>query len=96
MPLNILLKGKQTSIILLLKDRSKDWDIGELAKASSSTYVHSCNFIKLCEDAGIVSSERHGKGKLIRLTDKGMAIAQHIENIYSLLNQQEDQVRTTG
>ncbi len=83
---NIILKQKQAKIIALLKDTSQTWYISTLAKASGTTYVHSCNFLSTCEALGLTSSERHGKLKLIKLTDKGLKLADFIININSLVN----------
>lgn len=88
---NILLKQKQIRIILALKDNSQTWYISNLAKASGTTYVHSCNFLSVCESMGITESEKHGKLKLIRLTEKGHKLADLIASINTLVNVQEQQ-----
>jgi predicted transcriptional regulator len=89
---NIILKQKQTKILLALKDASQSWYISSLAKASGTTYVHACNFLVACEALGIVSSEKHGKMKMIKLTERGLKIADMITSINSLINLQEPQV----
>ncbi|MGD0510234.1 MAG: hypothetical protein ABSA33_00170 [Candidatus Micrarchaeaceae archaeon] len=88
---NIILKQKQTKILLALKDTSQSWYISSLAKASGTTYVHACNFLVACEALGIVSSEKHGKMKMIMLTERGLKIAEMITSINSLINLQEPQ-----
>ncbi len=90
----IIFKAKQAAILLSLRDYSKDWSISELAKASKSTYVHSCNFIKSCEEHGLVVGEKHGKAKTIKLTEKGKSIADSVWAIYSLLNSDDGSVQT--
>jgi predicted transcriptional regulator len=87
----IILRGKQANIVLCLKDQTKDWSISELAKQTNSTYVHVCNFIMDCESLGIVESQKHGKDKMIKLTNKGVLLASHIEGIYSLLSSKQEQ-----
>lgn len=87
----MILRDKQASILLCLKDQTKDWSISELAKRTGSTYVHVCNFIMSCEDLGVVESQKHGKDKMIKLTNKGVLLASHIEGIYSLLSKQPEQ-----
>ncbi len=81
---NLIFKEKQARMLVLLLDNSKDWYISTLAKESQSTYVHACNFLLSCESLGIVSSERHGKAKAIKLTDKGMQIARMVSEIIRL------------
>lgn len=88
---NIILKQKQTKILLALKDTSQNWYISNLAKASNTTYVHACNFLVTCEALGIVSSERRGKLKLIKLTDRGNKLADLITAINASINLQEPQ-----
>ena len=88
---NIILKQKQIKILVALKDTTQNWYISNLARASSTTYVHACNFLSTCETLGITSSEKHGKLKLIKLTDKGTKIVDLIMNISSLVNLQEQQ-----
>ncbi len=82
----ILFKGKQLSIILALKDSGQSWYTSTLAKAAGATYVHTCNFINACARLGIVTSEKHGKIKEIKLTDKGAKLAEMLSSAYNLIN----------
>ncbi|MDE1811047.1 MAG: MarR family transcriptional regulator [Candidatus Micrarchaeota archaeon] len=83
---NILFKDKQIRILLALRDASQSWYIATLAKASDTTYVHACNLVNACERMGITESEKHGKIKRIRLTEKGAKIAEMVASAYALLN----------
>lgn len=83
----LLLMEKQATIILTLKNTSQEWNISSLAKAAGTTYVHACNFLILCESKGIVSSERHGRIKAIRLTDKGARLADMVDGIHTIVNE---------
>jgi predicted transcriptional regulator len=87
----IILKNKQARIILALRDTTQNWYIASLAKVSETTYVHACNFINTCESLGVVSSEKHGKTKSIKLTEKGMKIADAISNITMMMGQPQAQ-----
>lgn len=84
--ISIIFKDKQAKIILSLKTPNQSWYISSLAKASNTTYVHTCNFIALCESIGITTSEKHGKIKVIKLTEKGSQIADMIASIYNAIN----------
>ena len=88
---NILLKQKQAKILVALKDTSQNWYISTLAKATGTTYVHACNFLTSCEALGITSSEKHGKLKFIKLTEKGLRVADMLVTMNSLLNIPEQQ-----
>jgi predicted transcriptional regulator len=83
---SILFKGKQLLIILALKDSSQNWYTSTLAKAAGATYVHTCNFINECIKLGIVTSEKHGKIKEIKLTEKGTKLADMLSNAYNIIN----------
>lgn len=84
-PETIILKDKQARIIMSLRVPGQDWYLSSLAKATDTTYVHACRFIGMCELLGITTSEHHGKIKVIRLTDKGMQIAELIASIYGMM-----------
>ena len=95
-----IIRSKQAGILLCLNDQSKDWSISELAKSTGTTYVHVCNFIRDCEARGIVESQKNGKDKMIKLTEKGRLLTSHISGIYALLEQKnpetQNQTRTTA
>ena len=85
----ILFKDKQLRILLALRDTTQNWYITSLAKASNTTYVHTCNFLSACESLGITGNEKHGKIKLIKLTENGIKLADTLANAYSILNSAE-------
>ena len=82
----LLFKDKHLKILLALRDTSQGWHITSLAKASNTTYVHTCNFLVACEQLGITSSEKHGKIKLIKLTERGAKLTEMLANAYALIN----------
>ncbi|HIH49865.1 MAG: hypothetical protein ABSE71_00605 [Candidatus Micrarchaeaceae archaeon] len=86
---NIILKQKQVGILLALRDTSQSWYISSLAKATNTTYVHTCNFLAVCERLGITSSEKHGKLKLIKLTEKGLRLADMVININTIITPEQ-------
>ncbi len=88
---NILLKPKQALIIIALRDSSQNWYISTLAKSSGTTYVHACNFLAACEGMGITTSEKHGKIKLVKLTEKGTRLADLLIGINQIITAQEPQ-----
>lgn len=85
----MLLRGKQAGILLALRDVSQAWYVSSLAKAAGTTYVHACNFINRCEDLGVVNCEKHGKLKVVKLTDKGARITEMLYRINSLVSTPE-------
>ena len=85
----IILKDKQARIILSLKSNDREWYISSLAKATGTTYVHACNFLTACDSMGITASERRGKLKVVKLTEKGSKIADLIDSMYGMMAQQK-------
>ncbi len=79
---SMFLMQKQAKILVALKDGAQSWHISSLAKAAGTTYVHTCNFLLECERKGIVQSEKHGRMKSIRLTDRGAQLAELVAGIY--------------
>ncbi len=90
-PETIILKDKQARIILSLREKEQEWYLSSLAKATDTTYVHACRFIGMCEGLGITTSERHGKIKVIKLTEKGNQIADLISGIYGMMQNKQEQ-----
>jgi predicted transcriptional regulator len=96
----IIFRDKQLRILLLLRDKSRDWYISTLAKSSGTTYVHACNFILQCESRGLTTSDRHGKIKVVKLTDKGALLSDILNNAKDIIAsasngvQQQPEVRT--
>lgn len=88
---DLVFRSKQLRILLLLRDKTKDWYISTLAKASGTTYVHACNFILQCEGYGITTSEKHGKIKVVRLTDKGLQLSDMLNSANDLITTQQKQ-----
>ena len=71
-----------------MRNTQQPWRIASIAKVCETTYVHTHNFIKSCESIGIVSVEKHGKIKDVKLTEKGAKVAEMIAGIYLILAQQ--------
>src|SRR5271157_5240409 len=82
---NILFKDKQLRMLLILKDSTQNWYLSTLAQRASATYVHACNFVNACESLGIATSEKHGKIKTVKLTDKGYKLAELLESANTII-----------
>ena len=87
----ILIREKQARILVALKDANREWHVSSLAKASGTTYVHTCNFLKECERLGLTTGERHGKSKVVRLTSKGIRASDVMVSLYAIINGGEQQ-----
>ncbi len=85
----LLIKEKQASILIALKESQQEWYISTIAKKTQTTYVHVHRFISECEKLGILSIEKHGKLKIVKLTEKGDKVADSLKNIYALIGRVE-------
>ena len=89
----IIIKAKQARMLLALRNANQIWYISSIAKAADTTYVHACNFLIECEKLGLVASEKHGKSKSIKLTEKGMHIADYLNELYKALAKTNDSAK---
>ncbi len=87
---NLIFKYKHARILIALRDGSQSWYLASLAKAAGATYVHTCNFVESCEAIGFITSEKHGKEKIIKLTERGAKVADMIASICSEISSQQN------
>jgi len=76
-----LLKGKPAAVLLALKDSGSSWYPSKLAQVSGASYVYVTTWLTKLEAAGWVKFERKGRQKAVTLTEKGMAVAQALEEL---------------
>ena len=77
----LFLKEKQARLLLHLAREGREWNLSGLSKEADVTYVHTSRFVSKCEEEGIVSVERHGRIKMLVLTEKGRDLASSIAKI---------------
>ncbi|MFP3949669.1 MAG: DUF6293 family protein [Candidatus Micrarchaeia archaeon] len=78
--MEFLLRKEPAKVLLFLKGRESAY-LSEIARETGTTYVYVTNCISMLEEKGMVSVEPEGKKKMVKLTEKGMDIAAHIEEI---------------
>ncbi len=78
---SLFVREKPYAILMALKIPDTNWHLSKLAKNTNTTYVFVTHFITKLEKAGIVKTEVVGKKRVVRLTEKGMGIAAHIESL---------------
>lgn len=57
----------------------------QLAKEVDCTYSHAVKILQSLEGLGLVSFEKKGRIKIIKLTRKGAEVAEHISSIRKLV-----------
>jgi predicted transcriptional regulator len=83
--INTFLRKKPCRMLTVLKDRQQPLYISELAKESNATYVHTTKLVRELELAGIVTIEKTGKKRMVKLTDAGLKIAGLLSETMSML-----------
>jgi DNA-binding MarR family transcriptional regulator len=81
---SILIKEKPAAMLLVLLHSKKAVYVSTLAKQVKYTYSHVVKVLQNMEKAGLVSTEKHGRLKLIELTLKGKDVAEKIEEMKRL------------
>jgi predicted transcriptional regulator len=71
----LFLKGKSSSILLLLKDSEQEWYPSKLARVCGASYLHTVNLLAALKKAGAATSEKKGKQNVFKLTEKGAYLA---------------------
>lgn len=77
---------KKPAMILVALRKSNKYKYGSvLAKEVDCTYSHAVKILQQMEKSRLVSFEKQGRIKVIKLTDNGDKIAESIERIRELL-----------
>ena len=72
-------------MLLALKKMNKAKYGSVLAKEVDCTYSHAVKILQILEELGLVIFEKKGRIKIIKLTKRGMQIAEHIESIKEIV-----------
>ncbi len=78
---DIFFRRKPALMLTALKRISRARYGSVLAKEVDCTYSHAVKILQTLEKLGLVTFEKKGRIKLIKLTKKGEEIAEDIENI---------------
>jgi len=81
----VFFRRKPAMILVALKNSSKNRYGSVLAKEVDCTYSHAVKILQEMEKARLVSFEKQGRIKTIKLTESGDRIADHIERIKEIL-----------
>ncbi|MBM3230660.1 winged helix DNA-binding protein [Candidatus Pacearchaeota archaeon] len=78
---DIFFRRKPALMLVALKKISRARYGSLLAKEVDCTYSHAVKILQSLEELGLVVFEKKGRTKLIKLTKRGMEVANNIENI---------------
>lgn len=78
---DIFFRRKPALMLIALKKLSRARYGSILAKEVDCTYSHAVKILQTLEKLNLVTFEKQGRIKLIKLTKRGQEIADYIENI---------------
>ncbi|MDD5191894.1 MAG: winged helix DNA-binding protein [Candidatus Nanoarchaeia archaeon] len=78
---DIFFRRKPALMLVALRKLSKARYGSVLAKEVDCTYSHAVKILQTLEQLGLVSFEKKGRIKLIKLTKKGQEVAENIDSI---------------
>jgi len=78
---DIFFRRKPALMLIALKKVSRARYGSVLAKEVDCTYSHAVKILQTLEKLSLVTFEKQGRIKLIKLTKKGQEVAGNIENI---------------
>jgi len=81
----VFFRRKPAMILVALKKNLRNRYGSILAKEVDCTYSHTVKILQEMEKSGLVDFEKQGRIKVIKLTDTGNKIADHIGRIKDLL-----------
>ena len=64
-----------------LRDTETPWHLSKLAKSSDTTYVYVTKLVSRMQKEGLVTIEPKGRKRLVKLTEKGMKVANAIAEL---------------
>lgn len=83
---DVFFRRKPALMLVALKKLNRARYGSILAKEVDCTYSHAVKILQTLEKLELVVFEKKGRIKLIKLTKKGVEVANDIENIKKLIN----------
>ena len=83
---DLFFRRKPAMMLIALKKVSRARYGSQLAKEVDCTYSHAVKILQTLEEFGLVSFEKKGRIKIIKLTKRGSEVAENIESIRKLVS----------
>jgi len=77
----LFMRPKPCRIMVLLREGETAWHLSKLAKSSETTYVYVTKLVGTLQKGGYVSVESKGNKKVVKLTDRGAAVANMLHEL---------------
>lgn len=81
----VFFRKKPANILVALRKNTKNRYGSILAKEVDCTYSHAVKILQEMEKSNLVEFIKQGRIKMIKLTDDGNKVAEHIERIQTIL-----------
>ncbi|MDD5340427.1 MAG: hypothetical protein PHV13_04215 [Candidatus ainarchaeum sp.] len=78
---SVFARPKPCKIMTTLRDTEASWHLSKLAKVSDTSYVYVTRLVSRMQKEGLVTIEAKGKKRLVKLTEKGMKVANAITEL---------------
>lgn len=82
---DVLLHPKNAIVLTSLKDDTRKWYAGSLARQSGLSYVYVTALLAIFEKEGVVDIKKEGKVRRVTLTEKGQKIATALDELVGKL-----------
>jgi predicted transcriptional regulator len=89
---DMFLRDKPSKIMLDLNNAKGSIYATILSKDSNCTYSHTIKILNLFKKMGIVTFEKKGRIKVVKLTDAGWEIAHNLDAVARKLDEIEDRM----
>ncbi len=76
----LFMKEKQVAALTVLKDQNTSWHLSKIARQTGTTYVYITKLMSILEKKGLVTLETKGKRRLVKLTERGLKLANLLED----------------
>ncbi|MGC9309089.1 MAG: DUF6293 family protein [Candidatus Nanoarchaeia archaeon] len=83
---DLFFRRKPAMMLIALKKVNRARYGSQLAKEVDCTYSHAVKILQTLEELGLVSFEKKGRIKIIKLTKKGRDVADHIQSIKKIVS----------
>lgn len=82
---NVFFREKPAMMLVTLLNSTSEHYASSLAKVVDCTYSHIVKILNEMQKAGLIQFRKQGRLKVLKLTDKGRAVAQSIDDIRTAL-----------
>lgn len=83
--LDTFFRKKPALMLVALRNSSRSRYGSILAKEIDCTYSHAIKILQGMESLGLILFERQGRVKAVKLTKRGLEVADHIERVTDIL-----------